>query len=131
MGYPYTALITALSLLVYVWNLVMVGRARGRYKLDAPATTGHPEFERVFRVQQNTVENLALYLPALWLFAAFVSDRWAAAIGLAWIVGRVIYARGYYTEASRRGTGFVISGIADVTLLAGALIGIVVQIVKH
>ena len=125
MGYQYTSLITTLSLLLYVAMLVFVGRARGRYKLDAPAVTGNPDFERVFRVQQNTVENLVVYLPSLWLFAALVSDRWAALIGVVWIVGRVIYARGYYTEASKRGTGFIISGIATATLLLGALIGAV------
>jgi glutathione S-transferase len=130
MGYQYTALITTLSLLTYFWTMFMVGRARGKFKLDAPATVGHPEFERVFRVHQNTLENFAMYLPGLWLFAAFVSDRWAAAIGIVWIVGRVIYARGYYAEASKRGTGFVISLGAAGVLVLGALIGIVVQMVR-
>ena len=130
MGYQYTALVTTLSLLTYFWTIFMVGRARGRFKLEAPATTGHPDFERVFRVHQNTLENIAMYLPALWLFAAYVSDRWAAALGAVWIVGRILYARGYYAEAAKRSTGFLISLGAAGVLLLGSLIGIVVQMLK-
>ena len=125
MSYHYTALITALSLLLYVVTMILVGRARGHYKLDAPAVTGNPDFERVFRVQQNTLENLVVYLPSLWLFAIFWRDAWAAALGVVWIVGRVLYMRGYYAEASRRGTGFVISMLTTLVLLIGALIGVV------
>ena len=128
MSYHYTALITTLSLAVYVATMILVGRARGRYKLDAPAVVGNPDFERVFRVQQNTLENLAVYLPSLWLFAILISDRWAALIGVVWIAGRLLYMRGYYAEASRRGTGFVVSMLASLALLLGALFGAVWKI---
>lgn len=130
MAYHYTALITLLSVLLYFWTTLMVGRARGRYKLDAPATTGNPDFERVFRVQQNTLENLAIYLPSLWLFAIALSDRWAAALGVVWLAGRLLYARGYYTQAQKRGPGFVISMVTALVLLVGALIGVVMQMLK-
>lgn len=130
MVYHYTALITTLSLLTYFYTTAMVGRARGKYQLAAPATAGHPDFERVFRVQQNTLENLALFLPALWLFAIYVSDLWAAGIGAVWIVARFLYAQAYYTQASKRGTGFVISLGAAGVLVIGALIGIVVQLLR-
>src|SRR5690242_13691786 len=109
MGFQWTALITALSLLTYFYTTAMVGRARGRLNMPAPSTSGNPEFERIFRVQQNTLENMMLYLPGLWLFAAYVSDKWAALIGLLWIVGRFVYAQGYYAQADKRGTGFIIS----------------------
>jgi glutathione S-transferase len=130
MPYHYTALVTTLSLVTYFYTTAMVGRARGKFKLDAPATTGHPDFERVFRVQQNTLENLALFLPALWLFAVYVSDLWAAIIGAVWILGRFVYAQGYYAQASKRGTGFIVSLGASGVLVIGALIGIVIRMLK-
>jgi glutathione S-transferase len=124
MHYHCTALITVLSLLLYWVLTALVGRARGKYKISAPAVTGNVDFERVFRVQQNTVESLVMHLPALWLFAIYVSDCWAAGLGLAWIIGRALYARGYYTEAKKRGTGMLISIGATTVLLVGDLIAI-------
>ncbi|HUS25419.1 MAG TPA: MAPEG family protein [Candidatus Binatia bacterium] len=117
----YTALVTLLSLLLFFTLSLKVGRARGRFQIEPPATTGHPEFERTFRAHQNTLESMMLYLPALWLFAYYVSDRWAAALGLVWIVGRILYARGYYVEAKKRSTGFLVAFLANGVLILGAL----------
>lgn len=117
----YTPFIALVSLLLFFVFTALVGRARGKYKVPAPATTGHPDFERVFRVQQNTLEQLMLFLPALWFFGSHISDAWAAALGVAWIAGRVLYARGYYREASARGKGFILSMSATGILLLGSL----------
>lgn len=87
--------------------------------------TGEPEFERVLRVQQNTLEQLVLFLPALWLFSVYVSPVWGSGIGAAWILGRIAYAWGYYQAAEKRSPGFGISVLAVLTLLMGGLIGIV------
>jgi len=130
MQYHYTALITVLSLLVYWGTIALVGRARGKYKISAPAVTGNADFERVFRVQQNTVESLIMHLPALWLFAIYVSDLWAAVLGAAWIIGRVLYAQGYIAEAKKRGPGMMISFIATTILLLGDLGVIAYAILK-
>lgn len=127
MDYDYTALVTLLSLLLYWILMVNVGRARGKYGVKAPAISGDPAFDRVFRVHQNTMEAMVLQLPALWLFAIYVSDCWAAGIGLVWIVGRIVYARGYYADASKRGSGMLISTLANAVLLFGALIALGVQ----
>lgn len=121
MQYQHTALITVLSLLVYWATIALVGRARGKYKISAPAVTGNPDFERVFRVQQNTLESLIMHLPAMWLFAVYVSDLWASILGAAWIAGRVLYAQGYITEARKRGPGMMISFVATTALLLGDL----------
>src|ERR1700712_5495885 len=102
----YPGLVTILSLLMYQVFIFMVGRARGKYKVQAPATTGHPDFERVFRMQQNTAEQLHIFVPALWIFSALVSAGWGAAVGGVWIVGRIIYAIGYSSAANKRGLGF-------------------------
>jgi len=101
----------------------LVGRARGRFGIEAPAMTGHPEFERINRVHQNSLEQLVLFVPAIWIFASTVSPRIAATLGLVFVIGRVVYARGYMQEASKRSTGTAISGVAQILLLLGAAIG--------
>ena len=91
---PYLAIVTALALIEYMGISILVGRARGKYGIKAPATSGHPVFERTFRVHQNTLEQLLIFLPSLWLFGTYVSAGWGALIGLVFIVGRAIYFRG-------------------------------------
>ena len=130
MQYHHTALITVLSLLVYWATIALVGKARGKYKISAPAVTGNVDFERVFRVQQNTLESLIMHLPALWLFAIYISDIWAAALGAAWIVGRILYTQGYIAEAKKRGSGMMISFIATTVLLLGDLGAIVCAMLR-
>ena len=118
----YTPFVAVLSLLLFLGLTILVGRARGKYKIDAPATSGNMDFERVFRVQQNTLEQMMLYLPALLIFGSMISDPWAAGLGAVWIAGRAEYARGYYREAGKRSMGFLISFGATGVLLIGSLI---------
>jgi glutathione S-transferase len=117
------AVILGLAILEYVVIMLLTGQARSRFGVQAPATTGHPEFERYYRVQQNTIEQLIVFFPALFLFASYVSTSIAAILGVAFIVGRVLYARGYIADPARRGTGFAIGMIANMLLLLGGLIG--------
>lgn len=88
----FPALVTGLALLLYVGVFVGAGRARLRYRIQAPAVTGAPQFERAFRIQQNTLEQLIWLVPALWLFAFYVSPFWGGIIGLVWIAARIFYA---------------------------------------
>jgi glutathione S-transferase len=118
-----TSLITCLALLVYIWNFAAVGQARSKHNIHAPAVTGNPDFERVFRVQQNMVEQLILFLPSLWIFSSTVAPFWGAVIGAIWIAGRILYTLSYYSAAERRGPGFMISMLASVILLIGGLLG--------
>jgi glutathione S-transferase len=124
----YTAIVTLLALLFYFYTGLRVGRARGRFGIKAPATTGNPEFERMVRVQQNTLEWMPIFLASLWLFAIYANDVGAAAIGLVWIVGRIVYMVGYTAAAEKRGTGFGIQALAAGVLLFGALIGVILRI---
>ncbi len=117
------ALVASLALIVYMGIVMSVGRARLRYQVEAPAVTGNPIFERHFRVQQNTVEQLVIFFPALFLFAQLVSEGLAAILGLVFVAGRVIYAIGYVKDPARRGPGFLISSLANATLVLGALVG--------
>ena len=93
--------------------------------------TGHPEFERLVRVQANTLEGLVVYLPCLWLFAIYVEPRIAALIGVIWIVGRVIYARAYTRDPATRSAGFMIQAIATVVLMLGGLAGAIWALAHH
>lgn len=127
----WVALVTLLSLVFYLVTGVQVGRGRGRFGVDAPAMTGHPEFERLVRVQANTLEWLVVHLPSLWLFAAYVEPRVAAGLGVVWIVGRVIYARAYARDPRTRTTGFLVQALATSVLLVGALIGVTRALIAH
>jgi glutathione S-transferase len=119
------ALTTLIALLLYFVVTINVGRARVKCKIEAPAVTGHPDFERAYRVQMNTLEQMIGFLPALWLFAAYVSGPWASALGALWIAGRALYAVGYYRAAEKRGAGFGIAALAFVALWLGATWGVV------
>jgi glutathione S-transferase len=120
--YPLVAIVTLLALLVYFYMGLQVGQGRSKFGVAAPATTGNPDFERLFRVQMNTLEWLPLFLVSLWLFAvAWNDDRITAAIGLVWIVGRVLYLTGYSKAAASRSLGFLVQALATGILLFGAL----------
>ena len=123
MTYGYTAIVTLLAVALYFFFATQVAAARGRFGVKLPATTGNPDFERVFRVQQNMVEQLILFLPSLWIFSSTVSPFWGAIIGAVWVAGRVIYSLSYYMAAEKRGPGFLISMAASGILLIGGLIG--------
>lgn len=121
----WPVLVTLAALLFYFWTGLMVGNARRKYNVPAPATTGNLDFERVFRVQMNTLEWLPIFLVSLWIFAMYWDGRVAAAVGAIWIVGRYMYAHGYMIEAGQRSMGFLIQGIAVLILFVGGLVGAV------
>jgi glutathione S-transferase len=120
-SHALVAIVTLVSLLVYVWMILRIPGARRKSGIDAPAMTGHPELERHIRIQANTVEWLVIYLPSLWLFAIYWSDRVAAALGVIWMIGRIIYALGYAADPKKREAGFIIQALATGVLLFGAL----------
>ena len=127
--YHFTALVTCLTIAFYFFASLQVGRARIAYGVKLPATSGHPDFERVNRVHVNTLEWLPIFLPSLWLFAIYIGDISAAALGLVWILGRILYMVGYTKAVQKRGPGFAIQALACVVLWAGSLGAIVWRLV--
>jgi len=125
----FPALVSALALLLYVAVFLNAGRLRARFGIRAPAVAGPPEFERAFRIQQNTLEQLVWFLPALWLFALYVSPVWGGIVGVVWIAARGYYAVSYYRDPDSRGPGFLIGLGSAGVLLIGALIGIVAHLI--
>jgi hypothetical protein len=123
--FRWPALVTLGTVVLLFMMAVNVGRARGKYRIDAPATTGNADFERVFRVQMNTQESALMFLPALWIYAAFMSEVWAAAFGVVWLASRVWYAIAYQQAAARRGPAFGLSVLAIAVLTGGAACGVV------
>ena len=103
------ALVTLVLVLWFVITGFQVGRARTKYKVRAPATTGDPAFERAFRVQMNELENLVAFLPAMWIYAIMGNPRNAAILGALYLAGRIAYAIGYWAEARRRTIGYFIA----------------------
>lgn len=120
----YTALVTVLAVLLYFFFATRVAAAHARLGVKLPAMTGHPDFERIYRVQMNTLEWMPTFLVPLWLFAIYLSDIWAAVLGLVWIVGRAWYYIGYSRATEKRRPGFFVQAMVCIVLLIGAVAGI-------
>jgi glutathione S-transferase len=113
--------------LFYFFIATRVPLARRKYNVQLPAINGHPDFERVFRVHQNTLEWMPIFLPSLWLCAIYLTDVGAAVLGVIWIVGRFIYYIGYAREVQRRLPGFFIQSSACLLLIVGAIAGMIIK----
>ena len=125
MAYRYTTAITLLALLFYILLAQQVSRARTKYGVKAPAVSGNENFERIYRVHLNTLEQLPFFLPSMWLYAMWLSDVGAAVGGLIWIVGRLYYTWSYLNNPASRATGFIIAFVAAVGLYLGAAYGVI------
>ena len=126
----WTELVILVALAVYLGTMVYCARLRARHRIMAPATTGHPAYERAFRIQQNTLEQLVVFIPAVWLFSALVNPLFGAILGAIWILGRVVYALSYAQAPERRGPGFIIAFVVLIVLVAGALVRALVALVQ-
>ena len=120
-----TALVTVAAVLEYAVFSLLVGLARGRTGVEAPRISGNPEFERYFRVQQNTLERLVIFLPSLWLFSHYVSVLVGGILGGVFVLGRVLYAAGYVSAPNRRFLGFGLGELANMSLMLGSVYGVV------
>lgn len=122
---PLTTLATLLALLVFFWTLWLVGRARAKYGIAAPAVTGNEMFERCFRIQMNTIEQLLAMLPVLWLCGIWVGDIAAATGGAVWSLGRVIYGLSYLSDPKKRSLGFTLTALPTICMLVATAVFVV------
>jgi glutathione S-transferase len=126
-----TAVVTILAILVYFYMGIRVGQMRGKHNVKAPTMTGPAEFECAVRVHYNTLEAMVVFLPLLWLATFYFTPAFAmlswlpAALGLVWVIGRILYMTGYMADPEKRSLGFLISAVAQILLLILAIIGIV------
>jgi len=124
----YVAIVTGLALLQVFMFSFQVGKSREATGTPAPAMSGAPEFERAFRVHQNTVEQLVIFIPALWMFANFVRADIAAGLGLVFIIGRQIYRNAYIADPGKRTLGFATGALSMMVLVIGAIGGAVMNL---
>ena len=118
---PLTSLITLLAVALMFWTSLNVGKARVKYEVKAPATSGHEMFDRAYRVQMNTIESAMLLLPSMWIYAALIGDLGAGVTGAIWILGRIWYAVAYQRDPAKRGPGFGIAFLAIAGMWAGGM----------
>jgi glutathione S-transferase len=124
----YIDIVTALALLQFVVFGFKVGGARAKYGVKAPAIAGNEIFERYFRVQQNTLEQLIVFVPGLYLFSRYFNPLWAAGLGVVYLIGRQVYAASYVKDPAKRGPGFGLTFLPAVILMLGGLIGAVLHL---
>ncbi|MEY3667371.1 MAG: hypothetical protein RL572_911 [Pseudomonadota bacterium] len=124
----FVAIVIVLALLQYFVFGLLVGRARSKFDVHAPAVTGHPVFERYYRVHQNTLELMIMFIPAIVLFGYWVRPDLGAGIGFVYVIGRVIYLRAYISDPARRGLGFGLSILPILVLLVGGGIAAVLSL---
>jgi uncharacterized membrane protein YecN with MAPEG domain len=122
------AAVILLALIEFIVFSLLVGRARARCNVEAPAITGHPVFERYFRVHQNTLEQLIVFVPSIWLFGLYVSTVWAAGLGMVFIIGRALYLTGYVADPKKRAMGFGLTFVPNIILVIGALVGAILSL---
>jgi uncharacterized membrane protein YecN with MAPEG domain len=127
----FVELVAALAVLQFLSFGALTGNARRISGLKAPAVTGHPTFERMYRVQMNTLELLIAFLPALFLAAKYWSPVIIAGLGVVYLVGRVIFWRAYVTDPSKRAIGFMLSMFPTIILAVLALLGVVISMFSN
>jgi glutathione S-transferase len=127
----YVDIVTALAVLQFVVFGFKVGKARGLYGIQAPATTGHVTFERVFRVHMNTLETLIVFVPGLYLFSHYFNPLIAAGLGVLYLIGREVYSASYVRDPAKRSAGYGLTFIPTMILVLGGLIGAVRQLFLH
>jgi glutathione S-transferase len=124
----YTAIVTLLAVAFYFFLATRVAVARGKFGVKLPATTGNPDFERIFRAHVNMLEWMPTFLVPLWLCAIYLNDAAAAVLGLVWILGRALYFTGYSRAVEKRLPGFFVQSTVCLLLFIGAVVGIVMHL---
>lgn len=123
----YVHLVAVIAVIQFFYFGIMVGRARGKYGVTAPATSGHEMFDRAFRIQMNTLEQLICFLPALLIAAVYWPNTIIAAIGAVYIVGRFLFAALYTKDPGKRAAGFVLTILPTFILLGAAGLGAIIR----
>jgi len=119
------AIVVLLTILLQFGTVWATGHAREKYGIKAPAISGHPGFERAWRVQMNTLESTVIFLPTLWLAAQYGFPFWGGLAGLVWVIGRVWYAAAYLKDPAKRGPGYMVSSFGWAVLLVLGVFGLV------
>lgn len=123
-----TILIILIALLQFSWFTAQTGLGRLKYGIDAPKTVGNLKWESIYRVQQNTMEHLVVFIPSMLTFQMYVSQKWVIIPGITFIIGRQIYAYLYVKDPKSRGPGMILSFFSNLVLIIGSLIGVTISL---
>lgn len=118
-------IVIVLALFEYQYFGLKVGLARGKYEINAPANSGHPVFDRYYRVHQNTLEQLIVFIPAITIYGYYGNPTYAAGLGVLFLIGRIIYFVSYIADPSKRGTGFIIGFLPTTIMVIAGLVSVV------
>ena len=121
--------VIGLALIEFMVFGLLVGAARVKKGIEAPAVSGDPVFERTYRVHYNTMEMLVVFIPSIWMFATYIDPTWASILGAVYLIGRILYYRGYIAEPKKRAPGFGLSWLPTVILLLGGSGGAVMSVI--
>lgn len=124
------AIVSALTGLQVFWFAWQVGVQRQKHGVGAPAVSGHADFERAFRVHQNTIEQLVIFVPAMWTFGFFVHELGAAGLGVVFLIGRFVYRSAYMQDPKSRSAGFGITALAMMAAVLGSIIGAAISLMN-
>jgi glutathione S-transferase len=124
----YISLVVIIALIEYLFFQGMAGKARGQYQIKAPAIIGNENFERSLRVQQNTLEQLIIFIPVIYLAGFYANEIAAALLGSLFLIGRPLYYKSYINDPSKRGPGMLIGYIPTVLLALMALVGVILRL---
>ena len=125
----YVAIVTVLAIAEFFGLGFLVAKARGTYGVKAPAVTGNEMFERYFRVQMNTLEQLVVFLPLMWVCTRYFDPTWIAALGLLFVIGRIVYAASYIRDPSTRSLGFLLTSLPSLIYMVAILYGAIGRLV--
>lgn len=129
MDQLYTSLVTLLSVLqifLFSWK---ASSTRVKHGIEAPQMHGHPDVDRAQRVHLNTMEQIIMFLPSLWLALPVLGDYYTSILGGVWLVGRQLYAHAYWADAAKRGTGMWVTFLAFIILFGAAAYGVAMQLI--
>ncbi len=122
------AIVIVLAIFEYQFFSIKVGLARGKYDIKAPANSGHEIFDRYYRVHQNTLEQLIVFIPAITIYGYFGNPTYAAGLGVIYLIGRIIYFMGYVSDPAKRGTGFIVGFLPTVIMVVAGLVSAVMDL---
>jgi len=125
----YVVIVSTLLLIQYTFFAMRAGLSRGKADIKAPAMSGDEHFERNLRVQINTLEQLIVTLPAMWICAIYFRADVAAILGATFLIARFMYSAAYIANPPSRAPGMIIGFLANIGLMGCSLFAAITALI--